>query len=289
MVTGGFKVWHIIFIIIAFLITLVVVYCCFHRCRIPRTKQEIEADSWRSSLTKKFRNYLQELPIESITFLEAIKKVQELEEKMEQDDAKMSRDLGARKRMGWLKLKGKDGKEVNEVKDDNSNKDISEEPKLNGSISANTGVLREQVGTKEITPVEPVTQAPAQISAAAAAAAVVVEQLVEPEKLPMKEIGQTKDESSDKRLDSTNKDQDTKETPRHPRRRKHKPNLARTKRAREKSHGELELERPPIEASPDDLAAAQVLNTQVSSTVSHHRHHRSRGVESNRAKLESKP
>lgn len=280
MVTGGFKVWHIIFIIIAFLITLVVIYCCFHRCRIPRTKQEIEADSWRSSLTKKFRNYLQELPTESINFLEAIKKVQELEEKMEQDDAKMSRDLGARKRMGWLKLKGKDGKEVNEVKDDNSNKDTSEEPKLNGLTSADTSALREQVGTKEIIPVEPVTQLNQVPAQTPAAAAVVVEQSVEPEKVPMKETDQTKDESSDKRLDSNNKDQDVKETQRHPRRRRHKPNLARTKRAREKSHGEIELDRPPVEASPDDLATAQVFNTQPPNTVSHHRHHRSRGVES---------
>jgi hypothetical protein len=104
MVTGGFKVWHIIFIIIAFIVTIIVVYCCFHRCRIPRTKQEIEADLMRTNLTTKFRDYLQEFPNEPTTFLEAIKKVQELEEKSasEQDD------LGAKKRTGWLKLRGKD-------------------------------------------------------------------------------------------------------------------------------------------------------------------------------------
>lgn len=104
MVTGGFKVWHIIFIIIAFVVTIIVVYCCFHRCRIPRTKQEIEADLMRTNLTAKFRDYLQEFPNEPTTFLEALKKVQELEERWanEQDDT------GAKKRMGWLKLRGKD-------------------------------------------------------------------------------------------------------------------------------------------------------------------------------------
>lgn len=108
MVTGGFKVWHIIFIIIAFVVTTVVVYCCFHRCRIPRTKQEIEADLMRSNIANKFRDYLQELPNEPTTFVEALKKVQDIEEKLEADDAQMSRDLGAKKRMGWLKLRGKD-------------------------------------------------------------------------------------------------------------------------------------------------------------------------------------
>lgn len=108
MVTGGFKVWHIIFIIIALIVTMVVVYCCFHRCRIPRTKQEIEADLMRSNLTTKFRDYLQELPNEPTTFVEALKKVQDIEEKLEKDDQLLSRDLGSRKRMGWLKLKGKE-------------------------------------------------------------------------------------------------------------------------------------------------------------------------------------
>ena len=103
MVTGGFKVWHIIFIIIAFVVTLVVVYCCFHRCRIPRTKQEIEADLMRTNLASKFRDYLQEFPNEPATFVEVLKRVQELEEK-----AAESEESGARKRMGWLKLKAKD-------------------------------------------------------------------------------------------------------------------------------------------------------------------------------------
>lgn len=272
MVTGGFKVWHIIFIIIAFLVTMVVVYCCFHRCRIPRTKQEIEADLMRSTLTDRFRDYLQELPNEPTTFLEAIKKVQDLEEKMEKDDAQMSRDLGARKRMGWLKLKGKDGKEVKEVKEDNKdnkdNKD-SEKPKLNGQISADLSALGEQISTKGITPVvEPVAQV-----------AQAPDQSVEPEVVEPKVKDEMKDEAPDKRQDSTNKDQDPKGSlQKHPRRRKHKPNLARTKRAREKSHGELELERP---GEPNSNNSAAVLMPPVpTQTTNHHRHHHRSRIES---------
>lgn len=113
MVSGGFKVWHIIFIIIALIVTMVVVYCCFHRCRIPRTKQEIEADLMRSNMTNKFRDYLQELPNEPVTFIEVLKKVQDMEEKLEKDNAQVSRDAGMRKRMGWLNLKGKNSSPQN--------------------------------------------------------------------------------------------------------------------------------------------------------------------------------
>lgn len=50
----------------------VVVYCCFHKCRIPRTKQEIEADLMRSDMTNKFRDHLQNLPPETATFIEGL-------------------------------------------------------------------------------------------------------------------------------------------------------------------------------------------------------------------------
>lgn len=102
IVYGGFKVWHIIFIIMALTVSLISFCCCLHRCRIPRTKQEIEADLMRSNMANKFRDYLQELPSEPTTLIEACKRVQELGERLELQDA---RDLGNRKRMGWLKLK----------------------------------------------------------------------------------------------------------------------------------------------------------------------------------------
>lgn len=60
----------------------------------------------RTNLAGKFRDYLQEFPNEPTTFLEALKKVQDLEEKSSEQD-----DLTARKRKGWLKLKGKDRQE----------------------------------------------------------------------------------------------------------------------------------------------------------------------------------
>lgn len=158
MVSGGFKVWHIIFIIIALVITLVVVYCCFHRCRIPRTKQEIEADLMRSNMSIKFRDYLQELPNEQISFSEALKRVQELEKKHGQDPVEPT-DAGMRKRKGWLKLKGKQEPEkddlvmVNDIETvgQNRNKSASGQDKTEKSNGGFEQPLRSSIEN----PIEP--------------------------------------------------------------------------------------------------------------------------------------
>ncbi|XP_037957632.1 transmembrane inner ear expressed protein [Teleopsis dalmanni] len=58
---GGFRVWHIIASCIGILMCIVVMVCCCLRFRIPRTKQEIEADYQRKQITKKFREKLQQI------------------------------------------------------------------------------------------------------------------------------------------------------------------------------------------------------------------------------------
>ena len=44
-----------------FEILLVIVLCCIFRCRIPRTKTEIEANSRRKALLKNFNVKLQQI------------------------------------------------------------------------------------------------------------------------------------------------------------------------------------------------------------------------------------
>uniref|UniRef100_A0A1A9WME7 Transmembrane inner ear expressed protein n=1 Tax=Glossina brevipalpis TaxID=37001 RepID=A0A1A9WME7_9MUSC len=41
---GGFRVWHIIAFCLGILLSIIIMVCCCIRFRIPRTKQEIEAD-----------------------------------------------------------------------------------------------------------------------------------------------------------------------------------------------------------------------------------------------------
>lgn len=149
--TGGFKVWHIVFIIIAFIVTIIVVYCCFHRCRIPRTKQEIEADLMRTNITNKFRDYLSEFPNEPTTFIEALKRVQEIEEKSEKDDA-FVREASARKRRGWLKLKGgkNDAKEPPDKISDQQQQQVADDKEADPSKKP-----AKQIGEAAATPVTP--------------------------------------------------------------------------------------------------------------------------------------
>ncbi|BFF94881.1 transmembrane inner ear expressed protein [Drosophila madeirensis] len=58
---GGFRVWHIIAAVLGILMGIMIMVCCCIRFRIPRTKQEIEADYQRKQITKKFREKLQQI------------------------------------------------------------------------------------------------------------------------------------------------------------------------------------------------------------------------------------
>ncbi|CAD7078628.1 unnamed protein product [Hermetia illucens] len=52
---GDFRIWHIMFFAFCGFMCIVIVLCCCFRIRIPRTKQDIEADYKRKRITRKFR------------------------------------------------------------------------------------------------------------------------------------------------------------------------------------------------------------------------------------------
>ncbi|XP_033230473.1 transmembrane inner ear expressed protein [Belonocnema kinseyi] len=58
---AGFRVWQLAGIIISALITITVGLCCCIKFRIPRTKQEIEADWIRKKITRSFRHELSKI------------------------------------------------------------------------------------------------------------------------------------------------------------------------------------------------------------------------------------
>ncbi|XP_070851566.1 transmembrane inner ear expressed protein isoform X2 [Drosophila suzukii] len=61
VVIGSFRVWHIIAAVLGVFLLIMIMVCCCIRFRIPRTKQEIEADYQRKQITKKFREKLQQI------------------------------------------------------------------------------------------------------------------------------------------------------------------------------------------------------------------------------------
>ncbi|KAG8199535.1 hypothetical protein JTE90_009376 [Oedothorax gibbosus] len=91
----GFRVWQLMFLAMAGLITVVVLLCCFMKCRVPRTKQEIEADFKRKEITRRFRFLLDRVQIEDTSLRTAIEKVNELytnREKMKRKKKKKADD-----------------------------------------------------------------------------------------------------------------------------------------------------------------------------------------------------
>ncbi|XP_026746310.1 transmembrane inner ear expressed protein [Trichoplusia ni] len=58
-VVGDLRLWQIMFLCAASLASLIVIVCCCFRFRIPRTKQQIEADYQRRKITSKFRQKLE--------------------------------------------------------------------------------------------------------------------------------------------------------------------------------------------------------------------------------------
>lgn len=54
----GLRVWHLLFLGFGSVLAVVIMLCCCFRFRIPRTKQDIEADYHRKKLTRKFRERL---------------------------------------------------------------------------------------------------------------------------------------------------------------------------------------------------------------------------------------
>ncbi|XP_053675496.1 transmembrane inner ear expressed protein [Anopheles nili] len=54
----GMRVWELLLLSCGSVLGVVIMLCCCFRFRIPRTKQDIEADYHRKKLTRKFRERL---------------------------------------------------------------------------------------------------------------------------------------------------------------------------------------------------------------------------------------
>lgn len=57
----GIRIWQLAGIVLSMLLSVVIGLCCCIRFRVPRTKQEIEADYIRKRITKSFRNELSKI------------------------------------------------------------------------------------------------------------------------------------------------------------------------------------------------------------------------------------
>lgn len=58
---AGFRVWQLAGIVLSVLLSILIGLCCCVRFRVPRTKQEIEADYIRKRITESFRYELSKI------------------------------------------------------------------------------------------------------------------------------------------------------------------------------------------------------------------------------------
>ncbi|KOC63952.1 Transmembrane inner ear expressed protein [Habropoda laboriosa] len=75
----GFRVWQLAGIILSILLSVLIGLCCCIRFRIPRTKQEIEADYIRKKITKTFRHELSKISnreMDDMDLRKALNKIQ---------------------------------------------------------------------------------------------------------------------------------------------------------------------------------------------------------------------
>ncbi|XP_066600162.1 transmembrane inner ear expressed protein [Prorops nasuta] len=81
----GFRVWQLAGIILSVLLTIIIALCCCIRFRVPRTKQEIEADYMRNKLTKNFRRKLAKINNTEMDDMDLGKALDRIKEELENE------------------------------------------------------------------------------------------------------------------------------------------------------------------------------------------------------------
>ncbi|XP_011504577.1 PREDICTED: transmembrane inner ear expressed protein [Ceratosolen solmsi marchali] len=88
----GIKVWQLVGIILSVILAITIMICCCIRFRIPRTKQEIEADYIRKKLTRNFRKELAKIhdkEMDEMDLKRALDRVNDVLSAVETDETQM--------------------------------------------------------------------------------------------------------------------------------------------------------------------------------------------------------
>ncbi|KAL0105029.1 hypothetical protein PUN28_016567 [Cardiocondyla obscurior] len=89
------EVWpgiHIVGIVLFVLLGIIVVLCCCIRFRVPRTKQEIEADYIRKRITKNFRNELSKISNTEMNEMDLWKALDRIRNEREEDTSAIPKE-----------------------------------------------------------------------------------------------------------------------------------------------------------------------------------------------------
>uniref|UniRef100_A0A3B4UYI7 Transmembrane inner ear n=1 Tax=Seriola dumerili TaxID=41447 RepID=A0A3B4UYI7_SERDU len=110
VVFWGLRLWQVIGIFAVFVLAVVITLCCIFKCRIPRTKKEIEARHAQRQAAKKYANTLETVPpLNELTEIPGSAKAEEKEE-VTTVSGKVDGDKGGKKTKE-VKKEGKGAKE----------------------------------------------------------------------------------------------------------------------------------------------------------------------------------
>ncbi|KAM3604597.1 uncharacterized protein V6R79_013633 [Siganus canaliculatus] len=125
VVFWGLRLWQVIGIFAVFALAVVITLCCIFKCRIPRTKKEIEARHAQRQAAKKYANTLETVPpLSELTEIPGSAKTEENEE-VSTVSGKVDADKGEKKPKEGKK-EGKGAKEGRGDEKDGSTKRKSE-------------------------------------------------------------------------------------------------------------------------------------------------------------------
>ncbi|XP_078520364.1 transmembrane inner ear expressed protein [Lissotriton helveticus] len=127
VVFWGLRLWQVIGVFSIFVLGVIITLCCIFKCRIPRTKKEIEARYAQRQAGKEYADKLETVPpLNELTEIPGAHKaepkkteVSTVSGKVDGADGKKEGAKGAKKKEGEKegKKEGKDGKESKEDKD----------------------------------------------------------------------------------------------------------------------------------------------------------------------------
>uniref|UniRef100_W5MT53 Transmembrane inner ear n=1 Tax=Lepisosteus oculatus TaxID=7918 RepID=W5MT53_LEPOC len=76
VVFWGLRLWQVIGVFSIFILAVIITLCCIFKCRIPRTKKEIEARHAQRQAAKKYANTLETVPpLNELTEIPGVNKI----------------------------------------------------------------------------------------------------------------------------------------------------------------------------------------------------------------------
>ncbi|XP_062849541.1 transmembrane inner ear expressed protein isoform X2 [Trichomycterus rosablanca] len=111
VVFWGLRLWQVVGIFSMFILAIIITLCCIFKCRVPRTKKEIEARHAQRQAAKSYANTLETVPpLNELTEIPGAAKVDQKKEEVNTVSAKVDGDKKKEKE-GKKEAKGvKEGK-----------------------------------------------------------------------------------------------------------------------------------------------------------------------------------